>query len=165
MCSMSRQGTSVPGWSGADCATMPTSQRVHGSCAAKGGNAVLVIGPSGSGKSDLVLRLIARGFELVSDDQVNVDSGVASPPPAIAGLLEVRGLGIMRLPFDPSARLRLVVDLGGHAERLPHPAVHRELGLPLMHLDAGAASAPDRVAMALDCLLGRTEQVAGAFRP
>ena len=136
---------------------------MHGSCAARDGHAVLLIGPPGAGKSDLVLRLLGRGFDLVADDQVDIADGQVSAPAALAGLLEVRGLGILRLPYVPSAHLALVVDLTLRADRLPEPGLHAGLKVPLVHIDADAASAPDRVIMALDCALGRIAQVAGAF--
>jgi HPr kinase/phosphorylase len=139
--------------------------QIHASCAARDGAGVLLLGPPGSGKSDLALRLLDRGFMLVADDRVEVEDGVARPPPQLAGLLEVRGLGILRLPHVPSARLALAVELGGPASRLPAPATHPELGLPLMAVDAGLPSAAQRVALALECVLGRVSQVAGAFAP
>jgi HPr kinase/phosphorylase len=138
-------------------------RRVYGSCASKDGEAVLILGPSGSGKSDLVVRLLARGFALVADDQVDVRDGVASPPAALAGLLEVRGLGILRLNAVYPAPLRLIVELGSQADRLPHPVRDPRFDLPLLRLDPAAASAPERVALALDCAVGRITQVAGAF--
>jgi len=137
--------------------------QIHGSCASRSGDGVLVVGPSGAGKSDLVLRLLARGFDLVADDRVIVEAGTARPAPALAGLLEVRGIGIMRVPYVASTRLVLVVELGDAATRLPLPAQHADLQLPALQLDASAASAPERVAMALDCATGRVSQVAGAF--
>ena len=141
--------------------------QIHGSCAAKAGAGVLLVGPPGSGKSDLVLRLRTRGFDLVADDRVEVDHGIARPPPALAGLLEVRGLGIFRLPYAAEARLALVVDLAALSPpgtpRLPMPERHAALDLPLVRIDAAAASAPERVALALDGALGRVSQIAGAF--
>jgi HPr kinase/phosphorylase len=137
--------------------------QIHGSCASRGGGGVLLIGPPGAGKSDLLLRLLARGFDLVADDRVDIVGGVAYPVPALAGLLEVRGLGIVRLPYIASARLALAVELAYPAARLPSPARHDALDLPLTVIDPQAASAPERVAMALDCALGRVAQVAGAF--
>jgi len=142
---------------------MHALRQVHGSCVSRDGDGVLLIGPPGSGKSDLVLRLLSRDFTLVADDRVDIDAGVASPPAALAGLLEVRGLGIVRLPYTPSARLALVVQLGPAAERLPSPTWDAGLGLPTIRLDPSVASAPERVALALDCALGRVRQVAGAF--
>ena len=127
------------------------------------GDGVLLIGPSGSGKSDLALRLLSRGFELVADDCVDIEDGIAAPPPALAGLLEVRGLGIVRLPYASTARLALVAELGVADERLPAPGHHAGLGLALIRLDPTAASAAERVVLALDCALGRVSQVAGAF--
>ena len=137
--------------------------QIHGSCACRSGKGVLLIGPSGAGKSDLVLRLLARGFDLVADDRVDIADGIARPVPALAGLLEVRGLGIVRLAYVAAARLALVVELDSAAARMPAPALHEGLGLPMARLDAWAASSPERVSLALDCALGRVAQVAGAF--
>lgn len=141
--------------------------QIHASCAARDGAGVLLMGPPGSGKSDLLLRLLDRGFALVADDRVDIDADslVARPPPALAGLLEVRGLGLLRLPHLPQARLALALNLGATADRLPVPARHPTLGLPLLALDAGRTSAPQVVALALDCALGMVTQAAGAFAP
>ena len=136
---------------------------IHGSCAARDGLGVLLTGPAGAGKSDLLLRLVARGFSLVADDRVEILGVCARPPVALAGLLEVRGLGIFRLPYLAEARLVLVVELGDQTERLPAPARHAELDLPVIRLDPALASAPERVALALDCVLGRAEQIVGGF--
>ena len=137
--------------------------QIHGSCASRSGDGVLLIGPPGAGKSDLLLRLLSRGFDLVADDRVDIVGGMAGPARNLAGLLEVRGLGIVRLPHVGSARLVLIVELGDHAARLPEPARHAALDLPLVRLDPWTASAPERVALALDCALGRVAQLAGAF--
>jgi len=138
--------------------------QIHGSCASRNGDGVLLIGPPGAGKSDLVLRLLARGFDLVADDRVDIAEGIARPVPALVGLLEVRGLGIVRLPHVAAARLALVVELADPAPRLPTPLWYDALALPMARLDAKAASAAERVSLALDCALGRVAQVAGAFR-
>jgi HPr kinase/phosphorylase len=142
---------------------MTSHRRMHGSCAARNGDAVLVVGPPGSGKSDLILRLIARGFDLVADDQVEVCDGVVSCPAELAGLLEARGIGIVRLPYCKQARLALIVDLATPSDRMPTPLAHPHLERPVVRIDAAAASAPERVALALDCALGIVRQVAGAF--
>ena len=109
-----------------------------------------------------MLRLIGRGFTMVADDRVDLEDGVASAPAVLAGLLEVRGLGLVHLPYVERAIVALAVELG-QGERLPAPATHPASGRPLVHVDPAAASAPERVALALDCALGRTRQQAGAF--
>ncbi len=137
--------------------------QIHGSCASRSGEGVLLIGPAGAGKSDLLLRLLARGFDLVADDRVEIQDGVARPAPALAGLLEVRGLGIVRLPHVSAVPLALVVELTGRGARLPTPSRHPEFGLPVATIDPEAASAADRVVLALDCATGRVTQLAGLF--
>jgi HPr kinase/phosphorylase len=137
--------------------------RFHGTCVARDGAGVLLLGSSGTGKSDLALRLLGRGFVLVADDQVDVIDGFARAPTALAGLLEVRGLGIVRLPYLSDVKLAVVVVLTEQSERLPHPERHAELDLPLVRFNAMEVSAPDRVALALDCAAGRVAQHAGAF--
>jgi HPr kinase/phosphorylase len=87
---------------------------------------VLILGPSGAGKSRLALRLIEAGAQLIADDQVFLtacDGALyARAPGSIAGKLEMRGLGIISLPFRRLARLALAVDLGEPVpDRLPHP--------------------------------------------
>jgi HPr kinase/phosphorylase len=111
----------------------------------------------------MVLRLLDHGFVLVSDDRVEIEDGCARPVIGFAGLLEVRGLGIVRLPHLASARLRLAVSLGPVAVRLPEPASHAPTGLPLVAVDPSRPSAARVVALALDCALGRVAQHAGAF--
>jgi HPr kinase/phosphorylase len=137
--------------------------QIHASCASRRGAGVLLVGPPGSGKSDLLLRLLARGFDLVSDDRTVIEAGIARPVPALAGLLEVRGLGIVRLPYAASARLALVAQLGQPLARMPSPTRDEDLDLPVAMIDPLVASAPERVTMALDCALGQVTQVAGAF--
>ncbi len=137
--------------------------QVHASCAARDGDGVLLLGPPGAGKSDMVLRLIDHGFLLVADDRVEIEDGHARPADGLAGLLEVRGLGICRLPHLPSARLRLAVMLGPSPERLPRPVRHTAPDLPLVTIDPARPSAARIVVLALDCAIGRGEQVAGAF--
>ena len=123
----------------------------------------MLVGPPGCGKSDLVLRLMAHGFELVADDRVDVTDGIASCPGPLAGLLEARGIGIVRLPYRPRARLALIVDLATPADRLPAPREDPDLRVPIVCIDPAAASAVERVVLALDCATGRVHQVAGAF--
>ena len=132
------------------------------SCAAREGAGVVLLGPPGSGKSDLVLRLLDHGFALVADDQVEIRAGLAYPPARLAGLLEVRGLGIVRVAHTEGVPIVLAVALH-RAERLPWPARHLALDVPLVAIDPACASAPARVGLALDCAQGRLTQVAGAF--
>lgn len=140
--------------------------QIHASCAARDGAGVLILGPPGSGKSDLALRLIDRGFTLVADDRVDIEDDVARSPAALAGIIEVRGLGLLRLPYLAEARLVLVIELTqAPPERLPSPARHHMLNMPLLRLDPRPISAAQVVALALECALGRMTQVAGAFAP
>jgi len=144
---------------------------VHGGCAARDGWGVLLLGPPGAGKSDLLFRLLDIGWSLVADDQVEIETGVgddlaASAPPALSGLLELRGIGVLRgLPVTPRAPLRLVARLVPAAEvtRLPDPAQWNHGGkvLPAIALDPFAASAPAKLGAALDVVLGRRHLAAG----
>ncbi len=136
--------------------------RLHASCAARDGAGVLLVGAPGSGKSDLLLRLLDRGFGLVADDQVDVEGSRAQAPAPLAGLLEIRGLGLVRMPYIEWTRLALVVRLE-RADRLPHPAHDPDLDLPMISLDPWPASAAQRVELALDAVQGRRVFVAGAF--
>lgn len=120
--------------------------QMHASCAARHGQGVLVLGPAGSGKSSLILSLVRAGFMLVADDQVVVTDGIARCTAPLAGLLEVRGAGITRMPYLRFTPLRIVVDLG-IAERLPQPGQHSATGLPLFRM--GRETAPDYLMAAL----------------
>jgi HPr kinase/phosphorylase len=128
-------------------------------------DAVLLLGASGSGKSDLLLRLLDRGWLMVADDQVLVTDGMARAPQALAGILEVRGLGLFHMPFVAAAPVRLIVKLGVQPLRLPQPERDGFLGLPVVTIDAASPSAPERVALALEAARGRVKQIAGAFAP
>jgi serine kinase of HPr protein (carbohydrate metabolism regulator) len=148
---------------------------IHGTCLALGSAGVLLLGSPGSGKSDLALRLIdqpgdglsgeTRAARLVADDQVAIRRAgstlIATAPAALAGLLEIRGLGLARLPALPEVVLRLAVRLtpAAEIERLPDLARARMdilgVGLPLILLDPLSASAPARVRAALDHFVPR----------
>lgn len=135
---------------------------VHGTCVAIGGKGVLLRGPSGAGKSDLAFRLI-RGplaARLVADDQVGLASEAgqvfASAPAALAGLLELRGLGLVAMPALPRAALAIVVDLVPRDDvpRLPGARMAALCGveLPLLALHAFDLTAPDKVGLALEMI-------------
>lgn len=127
---------------------------VHATCVAVDGRAVLIEGPSGSGKSDLALRLIDRGARLVSDDYtaLALTDGVltASAPPTIAGRIEVRGLGILQVAPLAAAPVALMVR-AGTPERMPEPAtcVIGGVTVPLTILSLLEPSAPLKVERAL----------------
>ena len=136
-----------------------SSETVHASTVASDGRAVLISGPSGSGKSDLALRLLDRGFTLVSDDQTIVrrdgDRLVASAPPTIKGKLEIRGIGIVEMNTVDDVPVALLVELTSEIMRLPDDRRERPVlgvNLPLVSVDALTASAASKVALALDRL-------------
>lgn len=137
---------------------------VHATCVAlrhgRRWRALLLRGPSGAGKSDVALRLIEAGGRLVADDQTHLaklgNGLVATPPASLAGLIEVRGMGIVRLARSQllaRAPLALLVDLvpAGQVERLPEPARETVLGvaLPRLALAAFEASIVPKLRLAL----------------
>ncbi|MBC8158814.1 MAG: HPr kinase/phosphatase C-terminal domain-containing protein [Alphaproteobacteria bacterium] len=142
-------------------------EQVHATCVEIDGVGVLIRGDSGSGKSDLSLRLIDAGAHLVADDRVDlrrVGKGIsASAPQEIAGMLEVRGVGITKTQFTASAAVGLVVELVSPdvIERLPEPASchYMEVPLRLVRLSAFEASAPAKVRWTLALLAGRISAV------
>jgi HPr kinase/phosphorylase len=107
--------------------------------------------------------MMDRGWSLVADDQAVVCDGLVSAPPALAGLLEIWGLGLFRLPFLARAPLRLAVRCGPVAVRLPQPAAHDLLGVPEVSVDPLRPEAPQIVELALDAALGKVGHVVGAF--
>jgi HPr kinase/phosphorylase len=141
---------------------------IHGTCVVVDGMGVLIRGPSGSGKSDLAMRLIERGGLLVADDQVQVVSAVdaggrasllASAPANLFGLVEARGVGVVRLNAAQTARqvaLALVVDLveTDGVERYPDAATTTlaDIALPRIALAGMEASAPFKLTLALKCI-------------
>jgi serine kinase of HPr protein (carbohydrate metabolism regulator) len=130
---------------------------LHASCVAIAGVAVLLRGPSGAGKSDLTLRLLDAGAGLVADDQTCLlREGrrlIASAPPALRGLLEIRGLGPVAHPAAAPTPVALLIDLVQQSEvpRLPEPRFEDllDVSLPCLALHAFEASAAAKVKWAL----------------
>lgn len=128
--------------------------RVHASCVALGGVGVLIRGDSGTGKSDLALRIIQLGGRLVADDQVFLQAadGVlyAFAPHGLRGRIEIRGVGIIERPYAHVAAVGAIVDLtsAGEIERMPEPAEIELAGvrLPCHRLDPFEAAAAHKVA-------------------
>ncbi len=122
---------------------------IHGTTVAIDGRAVLLRGPSGAGKSDLALRLIDAGARLVADDQSELRRAGARllvrAPETLDGLIEVRGVGILRLAPLRDVPLALIVDLvaAGAVERLPEPAREEVLGVAVPRLAAAAFEASE----------------------
>jgi serine kinase of HPr protein (carbohydrate metabolism regulator) len=136
--------------------TVKSSPPVHATTIAIGGHAVIIIGASGRGKSDLALRLIDRGAILVSDDYTSVIAQAgglwASPPSTIAGRLEARGVGLLDVPYASKAQVRLVIDLDAVPERLPdgsHMTTIAGIAIETYALNGHEASAPIKIEWAL----------------
>ena len=145
---------------------LATGRTIHASAVLVGESAVVIRGPSGSGKSRLALGLIrlaeaggALPFaRLVGDDRVALAAAsgrlLVSPAPNIAGLIEVRGLGVLPLPYEPLAVVGLIVDLAAEdgsrmpaAEQRPDQRVRRRGGAPSgrrRRRSAGPGGGPDR---------------------
>lgn len=142
----------------------PTPNPLHATTVAIGGHGVLLLGASGSGKSDLALRLIDRGAELVSDDYTLIsregDALVTMAPATIAGRIEVRGVGIVPLPHRASARVALAVRLDAVPDRMPEMRheTFQGVGLPVLALDPREPSAPIKLEIALGIVLRRATE-------
>jgi serine kinase of HPr protein (carbohydrate metabolism regulator) len=137
----------------------------HATCIAYEGRGLLLRGPSGSGKSNLALRLMQRGAALVADDRTALSVAgedlIGRAPETIQGLLEVRGVGVVRVPYRETAAIDLVIDLVAEpdAERIPEPGdceilgrrvrriavcAYEQAALEKIQLAASLARQPDR---------------------
>jgi len=130
---------------------------VHATCIAFEGRGVLLRGPSGSGKSDLAVRALAEGARLVADDQVAIavrdNALIASAPEPIHGMIEVRGLGIVRVETESEIPVSLVADLmpPDSIERMPESRYCELMGRPVrwMAIAAFESSAVAKLRLAL----------------
>jgi serine kinase of HPr protein (carbohydrate metabolism regulator) len=141
--------------------TLPSSEMLHASAVAIDGQAVLITGVSGSGKSDLALRLIDRGATLVSDDYTLLTRVgavlMASSPATIKGKLEVRGIGIIDCDTLDAAPAALIVRIDEVPLRMPEDDVQNIIGvaIPVVALAPFEASAPIKIELALRRLAAR----------
>jgi HPr kinase/phosphorylase len=136
---------------------------LHATCVARGARGIVITGPSGSGKSDLALQLIlgphSPGFVLVADDLVRIEAEDGIPkalaPARHAGLIEVRGTGLVTVPHVGSASIVLAVALRPWKDIERYPQSRRKemiiagLSVPLIEIDASSPSAAIRVGLAL----------------
>jgi HPr kinase/phosphorylase len=139
---------------------MNATMLVHATAVAIGGRAILLRGAPGAGKSDLALRLIDCGAQLIADDQAELRREKnrirVRAPAEIAGLIEIRGIGILRLQARVEAPLAMCVDLlpSAEIERLPERRFEEMLGIavPLIAISAFEASAAAKLRIALRAL-------------
>ena len=139
---------------------MTERANIHATCVAIGGKGVLILGKSGSGKSDLALRLIEHKTAiLVADDRVDMSilggNLFAQAPDLLKGLLEVRGVGLVNLKYAQDAKISLVVNLVGsldEIERMPEEKFYTfgSVSLPMLNLYPFEISAVDKVVIKLN---------------
>lgn len=137
--------------------TVLSSETLHCSTVAIGGRAVMIEGRSGSGKSDLALRLIDRGARLVSDDYTIARRKgkllLASPPETIAGKIEVRGIGLVEMDHIADQPVALVVQLFDTVDRMPATPELRVIAgvsVPVMKIAPMENSAPIKIELAME---------------
>ena len=141
--------------------------QIHATAIAVDEQGILLRGPSGSGKSDLALRLIEQGAQLISDDRTELmkkgNDLVSFAPSTIEGLLEIRHVGIIRMQNLGATPIRLVVDLVSpeELERMPETQTTTIDGveLPLVRLAPFEHSAPAKVSLSLAIALGHIERI------
>ncbi len=141
--------------------------QIHATAVSIKGNGILLCGDSGSGKSDLGLRMIDRGARLVADDRCDLnvieDQLVVSCPQTIFGMMEVRGIGILRFECEGAAPVRLIVELcdSDAIERMPGPRMNEKYGapVPVIRIAPFEASAATKIIVALGHVLGEIESM------
>ncbi|OFX11264.1 MAG: hypothetical protein A2516_06220 [Alphaproteobacteria bacterium RIFOXYD12_FULL_60_8] len=142
-------------------------QRIHATCVEIEGHGVLLRGASGSGKSDLALRLIHEGAHLVADDYTVIERRderlLAAAPPTTAGKIEVRGVGLVNIGGIAITQVRLVVDLvkPEEVERMPEPqaVMLLDVALPCFKLAPFEAAATAKVRTLMKCVCGTLQIV------
>lgn len=134
----------------------PDQMTFQASAVAIEGRALAITGPAGSGKSSLALALIDRGGILIGDDGITLRRDgrriIALPPPNIAGLIEIRGIGIAEMPLAGPVPLALILELGEAGERLPEQADRASilgLGIPKLGFSPGEIAPAVRAEWAL----------------
>lgn len=137
-----------------------SSETIHATSVAIDGQAVLLAGPSGAGKSDLALRLIDRGAVLVSDDYTLIKRVegqlIATAPVNIIGKIEVRGIGVVDLPYVAEAPVALLIDLFDVVDRMPETPMMRMIAgvnVPVVKLVPLEPSAPIKAELALKAVI------------
>lgn len=136
---------------------MSSSETLHATTVAINGRAVMLMGPSGSGKSDLALRLIDRGAMLVSDDYTVISrvEGLlhASSPGRLTGKIEVRSIGIITVEHRSEVPVSLILDLAASPDRMPDVLKRKEIAgvsVPILPLFPWEVGAPIKVELALE---------------
>ncbi len=136
--------------------TRVLSERLHATCVAIAGHGVVIAGRSGSGKSDLAIRLIDRGAILVCDDSTQIDRRgeqlFASAPETIIGQIEMAGVGIVQMQVSQDVPVRLIVSLDEPLTRLPDWTETRHIAgvdVPAISLASFESSTPIKVEYAL----------------
>lgn len=140
---------------------------LHGTAVELEGRGLLITGASGTGKSQLALEMIGLGARLIADDQVRVDAGtpglMLAPPANLAGLIEVWGIGLIRLPHLAGVALWGIADLdAAEAERLPPPRARAVAG---QQVPVWACRGRPGLAAALAALMRAGRVLPGDFRP
>ena len=133
---------------------MSAASTLHATAVAIEGRALLILGPSGAGKSALALDMIALGAGLIADDVIRLitkgDDVIAASVRPGAGLIEARGIGLLRAPVCGPAVVWLVIDLGGQeTARLPEPRIWRHGGAAVPLLYRPEALRPAAIKLAL----------------